>query len=64
MNPTKFNKNHILAQQILEKMGNSDEFLEEVQTESKPSRINNRRVREERHRVKQKKRSSFEDWND
>lgn len=60
----KFNKNHIIAQQILEKMGNTDEFFTEIVEESKPSRIQNKFVREEKHKSKQKKRPSFQDWDD
>lgn len=60
----KLNKNYILAQQILEKMGNSDEFIQEVVQESKPSRIESRREREKKHERKVQNRRHFQDWDD
>lgn len=60
----KPNKNHLIAQQILEKMGNSDEFLTEIQEEVKPSRIESRREREKKHERKVQNRRHFQDWDD
>ena len=45
----------ILASKILEKMGNGDEFLQEALLESKPSRLQNRRQKEEKHRLKKRR---------
>lgn len=53
-----------INQQVLEKMGDGDEFIQEVQLESKPSRIDSRRQRAEQHEVKKAKRRAFEDYND
>lgn len=61
---TRFNKNHLIAQQILEKMGDTDEFLTEIVEESKPSRIESRREREKKHERKVQNRRHFQDWDD
>lgn len=53
-----------INQQVLEKMGDSDEFFQEVQLESKPSRIDSRRQRAEQHEHKKARRRNFEDYND
>ena len=54
----------ILATQILTKMGTSDEFLVEALTESKPSRIENRRDREKQHEERKRTKRGFNSWND
>lgn len=57
-------KKHVINQQVLEKLGDGDEFVVEVQTESKPSRIDSRRARSEVHEAKKARRKNFEDFND
>lgn len=54
----------VINQQVLEKMGDSDEFIQEVTVESKPSRIDSRRHRAEQHEHKKARRRNFEDYND
>lgn len=58
----KFTKQ--INQQVLEKMGDSDEFFQEVAQESKPSRIDSRRARAEQHETKKARRRNFQDYND
>lgn len=55
---------HQINQQVLEKMGDGDEFIQEVTVESKPSRIDSRRQRAEQHEQKKARRRNFEDYND
>lgn len=54
----------VINQMILEKMGNSDEFIEEVQQESKPSRIESRRQRSEQYEQKKRNRKHFNEYDD
>lgn len=55
----------VINQMVLEKMGNSDEFITEVVSEVKPSRIDSRRQRSQQHEIKKRKdRRYFEDHND
>jgi hypothetical protein len=57
-------KKRVINQQVLEKLGDGDEFFQEVQLESKPSRIDSRRQRAEQHEHKKARRRNFEDYND
>ena len=54
MNTNKKVNNAILAQQILEKMGSGDEFLTDPREVTKPSRLENRREREKKHKDKKR----------
>lgn len=62
----KKNRNQqVINQMVLEKMGDSDEFITEVVSEVKPSRIDSRRHRSQQHETKKRKdRRYFEDHND
>lgn len=62
----KKNRNQqIINQMVLEKMGDSDEFITEVVSEVKPSRIDSRRQRSQQHETKKRKdRRYFEEYND
>lgn len=57
-------KKRVINQQVLEKLGDGDEFFQEVTLESKPSRIDSRRARSENHDVKKARRRNFEEFND
>ena len=46
--------NAILAQQILERMGSGDEFLTDPKEVVKPSRLENRRERDKKHKEKKR----------
>lgn len=58
----KFQK--VIEQQVLEKMGTSDEFFQEVAQESKPSRIDSRRQRAEQHQHRKARRRGLEHYDD
>lgn len=60
----KVKQKQVINQQVLEKLGNGDEFFQEVALESKPSRIDSRRQRAEQHEHKKARRRNFEDYND
>ena len=62
MNKNKFNK--VIEQQVLDKMIHDPDYFHEVQMESKPSRIDSRRVKEQQHELKKARRRNFEDYND
>lgn len=53
-----------INQQVLEKLGESDEFFQEVVQESKPSRIDSRRQKAVQHQQKKTRRRVFEEYND
>ena len=57
-------KKRVINQQVLEKLGDGDEFFQEVALESKPSRIDSRRARSEQHEHKKARRRNFEEFND
>jgi hypothetical protein len=56
-------KKAVINQQVLEKLGTGDEFLQEVATEVKPSRIDSRRQKSEQHELKKARRRNFNEYN-
>lgn len=62
MNKTK--RQQVINQQVLDRLGPDDEFLQEATVEVKPSRIDSRRARSEQHEVKKARRKNFQEFND
>lgn len=54
----------ILAGEVLKRLGENDEWVEQAIQESKPSRFENRRVKEQQVQQKRKQKHKFQDWND
>lgn len=52
----------VINQQVLERMGTSDEFLQEVTEEMKPSRIDSRRQKAEQHEQRKAKKRLFDEY--
>jgi hypothetical protein len=59
----KIKQKQVINQQVLEKLGNGDEFFQEVTLESKPSRIDSRRQKSEQHEQKKARRRNFNEYN-
>jgi len=55
-------KKAVINQQVLERLNSGDEFLQEVQEEMKPSRIDSRRQKAEQHEQRKAKKRAFNDY--
>ena len=52
----------VINQQVLERLGTGDEFLQEVALEVKPSRIDSRRVKEQQHEQRKARKRLFDEY--
>jgi len=55
-------KKAVINQQVLERINSGDEFIQEVATEMKPSRIDSRRQKAEQHEAKKARKRLFDDY--
>ena len=55
-------KKAVINQQVLERLGTGDEFLQEVAQEVKPSRIDSRRQKAEQHEQRKARKRLFDEY--